>query len=145
MPQETKSKFTPNPPRAPHPDPDSTGDAHPTLQGLAVTSEDRQALLAALENAFDYRGDITIIHADGSRLEGYIFDRVAGATLSESFVRLLTPDSDAKITVAFSDIARLEFTGRDTAAGKTFENWIKRYIEKKRAGEKASIESERLE
>ncbi len=140
MPQETKSKFVPS-----HAEPASTGDAHPTLQGLAVTSEDRKTLLAALENAFDYRGDITITRADGERIEGYIFDRVVGPTLGESFVRILTAASDEKVIVAFIDIARLEFTGRDTAAGKTFENWIKRYIEKKRAGEKASIESDHLE
>ena len=31
------------------------------------------------------------------------------------------------------------------AEGKTFENWVRRYAEKKLAGETASIESEELE
>ena len=35
-----------------------------------------------------------------------------------------------------TEIARLEFTGRDTAAGKSFETWVKKYQEKKAAGEK---------
>ena len=41
-----------------------------------------------------------------------------------------------KVNVAYSDIAALVFTGRDTAAGKTFEAWVKKYWEKKAAGEK---------
>ena len=34
-----------------------------------------------------------------------------------------------------SFVARLEFTGRDTAAGKSFETWVKKYQAKKAAGE----------
>ena len=103
------------------------------------------ALLKALESAFDYRGDVTVTLVNGAVIEGYIFDRVRGATLDASYVRLLGPASDEKIRIAFSDIAGLAFSGRDTAAGKTFEAWIKRYIEKKMAGEKASIESDALD
>ena len=54
-------------------------------------------------------------------------------------------DADGKVEVLYADIARLEFTGRDTAAGKSWESWIKRYVAKKQAGEAASIESESLE
>ena len=39
--------------------------------------------------------------------------------------------------IAYSDIAALAFTGRDTAAGKSWEAWVKKYVEKKAAGEKA--------
>ena len=35
-----------------------------------------------------------------------------------------------------ASIAALAFTGRDTAAGKSWEAWIKKYAEKKAAGEK---------
>jgi hypothetical protein len=48
--------------------------------------------------------------------------------------------------VAYSDIAALAFTGRDTAAGKSFEAWMKKYWEKKAAGEKnIQIEAEVLD
>jgi hypothetical protein len=40
-----------------------------------------------------------------------------------------------KLTIPYSDIAALAFTGRDTAAGKTFEAWVRKYWEKKAAGE----------
>jgi hypothetical protein len=42
--------------------------------------------------------------------------------------------------------ARIEFTGRDTAAGKSFETWIKNYLARKKAGEKnIALEPEKLE
>jgi hypothetical protein len=37
--------------------------------------------------------------------------------------------------VRYADIAALNFSGRDTAAGKTFDAWVKKYMEKKAAGE----------
>ena len=50
------------------------------------------------------------------------------------------------MTVRYTDIARLEFTGRDTAAGKSFETWVKKYREKKAAGEtNIRIEPEKLD
>src|ERR1700743_2861299 len=75
-------------------------------------------LREALEKAFDYRGDVTITRKDGSRVEGYIFDRRNAATLRESVVRLIPQNSVQKISVPYSDIAALAFSGRDTAAGK---------------------------
>ena len=48
-----------------------------------------------------------------------------------------------KLTISYADIAALAFTGRDTAAGKSFEAWMKKYREKKAAGEKGiGIEAE---
>lgn len=117
----------------------------PTLQGLIATRDDEKALLNALEQAFDYRGDVTLTLIDGSGVTGYIFDRRTGPSLDLSSVRLLPADSNAKRTVRYSEIARLEFTGKDTAHGKTFENWIKRYIDARTKGQAASIESERLD
>jgi hypothetical protein len=103
-------------------------------------------LRAALEQAFDYRGDVTITRKDGSRVEGYIFDRRNGATLAESVVRVIPKDSREKISIPFADIAALAFSGRDMAAGKSWETWVTKYWEKKAAGEKGiSLEPEALE
>jgi hypothetical protein len=90
---------------------------------------------AALEKAFDYRGDVTITRNDGTTIEGYIFDRRTGSTLADSFVRLFPKDRPEKIAISYADIAGLEFTGRDTAAGKSWEAWVKKYLQKKAAGE----------
>ena len=122
------------------------GFAHEKLEGwvpqLAGEEETRQAL----EKAFDYRGDVTITRKDGSKIEGYIFDRRTGKTLSDSVVRLYPKDSGEKVSVPYSDIAALVFTGRDTAAGKSFEAWVKKYWKKKAAGERGiQINPESLE
>jgi hypothetical protein len=112
------------------------------IPGLASEAE----VCEALEKAFDYRGDITITLKNGSKVEGYLFDRRQGATLAESFVRIIPMNNQGKLNVAYSDVAALAFTGRDTAAGKTFEAWVKKYWEKKAAGERnIQIEPERLE
>jgi hypothetical protein len=89
-----------------------------------------------LEKAFDYRGDVTITRKDGSVVEGYIFDRRTGSSLAESFVRLFPKDSSEKMTIAYSDIAGLAFTGKDRAAGASWEAWVKKWNEKRAAGEK---------
>ena len=99
---------------------------------LAGDEEIRQAL----EKAFDYRGDITITLKNGGKVEGYIFDRRTGKTLADSAVRLYPKAGDEKLTISYADIAALAFTGKDTAAGKSWEAWMQRYREKKAAGEK---------
>ena len=101
----------------------------------------------ALEKAFDYRGDLTITLKSGEKVEGYVFDRRAdGPSLADCSLRLIPRTGRDKIRVAYNEIAALAFTGKDTAAGKSFEAWVKKYHEKKAAGEKnIGIESEPLE
>jgi hypothetical protein len=109
---------------------------------LASDAEVREAL----EKAFDYRGDITLTRKDGSKVEGYLYDRRTGTTLAESIVRIMPADRGARVNIAYSEIAAIAFTGRDTAAGKTFDAWVKKYWEKKAAGEKnIQIEPEKLD
>jgi len=122
------------------------GFAHEGLQGWIPELASDDDLREALEKAFDYRGDVTITRKDGTKLEGYIFDRVTGATLSNSFVRLLPKDSNQRTKIAYAEIAALSFSGRDTAAGKSWEAWVKKYWEKKSTGEgQASLQPEALE
>ena len=122
------------------------GFAHEKLEGWVPELADEEDVRLALEKAFDYRGDVTITRKDGSKVEGYVFDRRTGKTLADSAVRLFPKDSDRKIAIAYSDIAALAFTGRDTAAGKSFEAWVRKYWEKKGAGEKnIGIQAEALE
>ena len=112
------------------------GTRHENLEGWIPELAGEEEIRAALEKAFDYRGDITITRKDGTRVEGYLFDRRAGKTLAESIVRLYPKDSNQKIAIPYSDIAALAFSGRDTAAGKSFEAWVRKYWQKKTSGEK---------
>lgn len=122
------------------------GFAHEKLEGWVPELAGEEEIRQALEKAFDYRGDVTITRKDGSKVEGYVFDRRSGKTLIDSAVRLFPKDSDKKISIPYSEIAALAFTGRDTAAGKSFEAWVRKYWEKKAAGEKdIGIQAEVLE
>lgn len=123
------------------------GVVHENLQGWipAMASEDE--IRTALEKAFDYRGDLTITLKDGQIVVGYIFDRRAdSARLDECMLRIIPANRPEKISIRYSDIAGLAFSGKDTAAGKSFEAWVKKYNEKKARGEKnIGIEAESLD
>jgi hypothetical protein len=113
-----------------------SGTSRGNMQGRIPDLANQEDLLAALEKAFDYRGDVTITGKDGTQIEGYIFDRRVAATLAASVVRILPKDSNQKLSISFADIGRLEFTGRDTASGKSWEAWVRKYWEKRTTGEK---------
>ena len=109
------------------------------LEGWIPELVNESELCEALEKAFDYRGDVTITRKDGSKVEGYVFDRVAGTALSSSFVRVLPKNGGSRMKIPYSEISALAFTGRDTAAGKSWEAWVKKYWEKKATGSRASL------
>jgi hypothetical protein len=112
------------------------GTKHENLEGWVPALGTDAEVLDALEKAFDYRGDVTITLKDGSAVEGYIFDRKTAATLADSYVRLFPKDSPEKRSIPYSEVAALNFTGKDRAAGASWEAWVKKWNEKKAAGEK---------
>jgi hypothetical protein len=131
------------------------------LQGWIPQLATEADIRAVIEKAFDYRGDVTITRKDGAETTGYLFDRRIGPTLANSVVRLMLatstdrpgtdrPSNDRpsndRPAIPYSEIAAIAFTGRDTAAGKSYEAWVKKYWEKRAKGEKnISIEPEALE
>jgi hypothetical protein len=115
-------------------------------QGIVVDGSDPEQLRKAIDLALDYRGDVTVTQrSTGEALEGYIFDRTDRSESAGATIRIIPRDRDERVTIPFDDIARIDFSGKDTAAGKSFETWMKKYVEKKLAGERASIESEPLD
>ena len=122
------------------------GTARQTVECWVPELASEDELRSALEQAFDYRGDVTVTRKDGAKMEGYIFDRIAGRTLEASFVRLLPKDSNQRIKISYADIAALAFSGRDPAAGKSWEAWVRKYWAKKSTGEgEASLQPDSLE
>src|ERR1700691_2412724 len=129
------------------------------LQGWIPQLATEADIRAVIEKAFDYRGDVTITRKNGGRerekdrdakdageITGYLFDRRIGPTLENSAVRLMLANSNERPQIPYSEIAAIAFTGRDTAAGKSYEAWVKKYWEKRQKGEKnISIEPEALE
>ncbi len=111
------------------------GFEHEALEGLVPTLASDEDLKNALEKAFDYRGDVTLTLKSGEKIEAYIFNRFTAATLADSWVQFFSPNSSDKRKLSYAEIARLEF-GKDRAAGKHWEDWVKAWHEKKAAGEK---------
>ena len=112
------------------------GSEHERLEGWVPPLVDDEDLRKALEKAFDYRGDVTLTLKNGARVEAYIFNRQSGATLADSWVQYFTPSAAEKRKLSYAEIARMEFSGKDRAAGKHWEDWVKAYNERKAAGEK---------
>jgi hypothetical protein len=123
------------------------GVVHENLQGWIPSLASAEEVRVALEKAFDYRGDLTMTLKNGEKIDGYVFDRRANSSkLNECFVRVMPKDRPEKLSIPYSEIAALAFSGKDTAAGKSFEAWVKKYQAKKAAGEKnIGIDSELIE
>jgi len=116
------------------------------LQGWIPQLATESDIRAVIEKAFDYRGDVTVTRKDGTQLTGYLFDRRAGKTLNDSVIRLMLASGNERPAIPYAEISAIAFTGRDTAAGKSYEAWVKKYWEKREKGEKnISIEPETLE
>lgn len=117
-------------------------DLQGSVPALATDEEKR----IAFEKAFDYRGDVTLTLHDGRVINGYVFDRRTAASLADSVVRIIPATERTKLSIPYSEIAGLTFSGRDTAAGKSFDAWVKKYNEKKAAGEtEIAIQPEALD
>ena len=112
------------------------GTEHEKLEGWVPELAGEEDLKKALEKAFDYRGDVTLTTKAGERIEAYIFNRSTGSTLADSYVQYFTPKAEDKRKLSYADIARIEFSGKDRAAGKHWEDWVKAYNAKRAAGEK---------
>ena len=110
-----------------------------------VDASDPEALRRALDDALSYRGDVTITRrSTGETIEGYLFDCTSPSSPAQSAVRLIPKDGSERVSIRVDDVAKVQFSDKDPAAGKSFETWMKKYVAKKLAGESADIESEPL-
>ena len=131
MPQENKT--------APRPMDDPTE----AQQNDVLKPVDEESWQLALEVVRDYRGDVTIQLRDGSEVSGFVFD-IRSKHGSDAVIRMDLPDTGARHEVDVSTVTSITLSGRNTAAGKSWENWVRRYAEKRLAGENASIECDPL-
>jgi len=97
------------------------------LEGWDPVIGDEMPLEAVIDRAFDYRGDVTLVRHDGSEVVGYLFNRSAEAT--QPFVRMFDCAGDGPFTIRYAEIRTIRFTGKDTAAGKSYEAWLRRKAE----------------
>lgn len=106
-------------------------------QGAAWEGDDPDARAAAIEAAFDYRGDVTLLLDDGSRVKGYVANRRQKA--GQPVLDFLPADGSAVRRIPYEAVRGVAFTGRDTAAGKSWETWVKNWYAKQEARARGEI------
>lgn len=100
-------------------------------QGFVLDRPSREDLHEIMEAVVDYRGDITVRLRGGEAVTGYVFSRQERG--EDSSLELFPRGEDERRTILYRDVEALEFSGRDTASGKSWETWVKNYNEKKAA------------
>jgi hypothetical protein len=92
-------------------------------------------LHAAIEKAFDYRGDVTLDLKDGRQMTGYMTNREARGTRGhpQPFIEMMLDGQAELVRVNYGDIAAVRFTGEDASAGKSWEAWVAKHEALKQA------------
>ena len=97
-----------------------------SLEGWAPAVGDEVQLNDVVDLAFDYRGDVTVTLNTGHAVVGYVYNRDGEA--AEPYLQMFDP-SGASHTLRYTEIRTVEFTGKDTASGKSYEAWLRRKAE----------------
>jgi len=94
----------------------------PSLEGWVPGAD--VPLTEVIERAFDYRGNVTVEHRDGTEMAGYLFNR--NADVPQPFVQMFDAAGEGPFTIPYADIRAIRFTGKDTAAGNSYAAWLER-------------------
>ena len=101
-------------------------DPHPpSWEGHRFPTHSESDRREAVSRACDYRGDVTLHLNTGEQVVGYVYDRQE--QVSEPYLKLFLPDQAAPATVKYQDIAEIEFSGEDTAFGRSWEDWAQKW------------------
>jgi hypothetical protein len=95
-----------------------------SLEGWAPEPTLDLPLAHIIDFAFDYRGNTTIVRRDGTTLQGYVFNRDADAAVP--YLEMFDAEGGGPHRVPYADVRTIHFTGKDTAAGKSYAAWLAR-------------------
>jgi hypothetical protein len=101
-----------------------------SLEGAVFTFQSETDRIEAIDKAFDYRGDVTLTLLNGP-IEGYIFNREPKATPPR--IEVFLKGSEEPRVIPYADITAIAFTGKDTADGKSWEAWVNKKEDERRA------------
>ncbi len=102
-----------------------------TLEGRVFCPATLAELIEAVEQAFDYRGDVMLELTSGVKVEGYVFNRYPSGP--RPFLQLFPKQEPGTIEISYADITAITFTGKDTASGKSWEAWVAKKESQRRA------------
>ena len=101
-------------------------DGHPqSWEGSRQQPANDAELQIAIGRACDYRGDVTIHLKTGEQVIGYVFDRQEKT--SQPFVKVFLANQSDPSIIKCRDIAQVEFSGEDTAFGRSWEDWAQKW------------------
>jgi hypothetical protein len=95
-----------------------------TLEGWAPEPDAALPLARIVDLAFDYRGNVTVVLRDGRTLYGYVSNRDADAPAP--YLEMFDGEGGGPHLVQLADVRTIHFTGKDTAAGKSYAAWLAR-------------------
>ena len=92
-----------------------------------------------LQSAVDYRGDVTLQLLNDREIVGYVFAAKFSDTGVSGTVSVYPKDSPSPEVVEITAIRSVVFSGADAAAGKSWEQWLKKVAEAKANGTIAEL------
>jgi hypothetical protein len=95
-----------------------------SLEGWAPEPDAELPLARLVDLAFDYRGNTTVVKRDGTELHGYVFNRDTDAPVP--YLEMFDAEGGGPYRVIYADVRTIHFTGKDTAAGKSYAAWLAR-------------------
>jgi hypothetical protein len=111
-----------------------------SLEGKTFKPANREELAKYMQEAFDYRGDTTLLLDDGNTAEGYVFNFDDKRAQVQIYVKGEGKESFPQ-TIDFNKVIGLTFSGADTAFGKSWDSWQAK-SEKQRATEAERVRQE---
>ncbi|GJL69180.1 MAG: hypothetical protein NPIRA06_18150 [Nitrospirales bacterium] len=94
-------------------------------EGRRLQPSNEKELHEAMNLVFDYRGDVTIQLKKGEQIVGFVFDRQEEAP--QPYIQLFLPGDQHPRMVLYHDVAGIEFSGQDTAFGRSWEDWAQKW------------------
>jgi len=104
-------------------------DAPRTCAAASTTAEEESgptqgwsapASPESLRVAFEYRGDVTLLLDDDSRVDGYV------ANLTPDTLRLWCRGETSLLEIPTRHVKQVKLSGRDTASGKSWQTWLRK-------------------
>ncbi len=97
-------------------------EAEKSREGWQPEPTPELPLARIVDLAFDYRGNTTVLKRDGTALPGYVFNRDADAPVP--YLEMFDAEGGGPHRVSYADVHTIHFTGKDTAAGKSYAAWL---------------------
>lgn len=94
------------------------------IEGSEFYPKSKEELARAVDSAFDYRGDVTLVLKSGNEFVGYVYSRQDH--VPEPYLEMFVANQDRPQRIPYHEIVAVLFSGEDTASGKSWEAWIQK-------------------